>query len=79
MIKCKYCNNKMYLDDEDKKFYGNMDLYYLCEKCKSSLILEIRFNQPYREIWHKKKKDHEEIIKHKIITNRNGTGTNGTK
>lgn len=48
---CKECGAEMLLDDKDFNFEGNYDNYWICEKCEISCIEEIRFNQPFKEIW----------------------------
>lgn len=42
MMKCKYCGTEMELDDVDFNYKGNKDNYYLCPKCDSTAIEEIR-------------------------------------
>lgn len=51
-MKCKYCGSEMVIDDKDKKFYGNYDVYWICNICISSCIVEFRYNKKYRELWH---------------------------
>ena len=56
-ITCKECGSKMYLDDKDFNFKGCYDNYWNCEKCQTSCIQEVRFGQPYKEIWHSENND----------------------
>lgn len=49
---CYECGEKMYLDDTDPISPGNKDEYWLCPKCETSCILEIRNDKPQIEIWH---------------------------
>lgn len=49
---CNECGSEMYLDDVDYDFPGKQDEYWHCIQCETSCILEIRFNKPFREIWH---------------------------
>lgn len=49
---CRECGAKMYLDDRDRRFKGNYDNYWGCEKCQTSCIEQVRFNQSFKEIWH---------------------------
>lgn len=51
-MKCRYCGYEMRLVDVDKNFKGNEDRYYICDTCNSGCIEEIRYNKPFREIWH---------------------------
>lgn len=71
---CKECNKEMRIDDTDKNFPGNENIYYVCDNCETSCIEQIRFNQSFKEIWHSenngKIKDWE--IKHKIQTKKGG-------
>ena len=65
---CKECNAKMRLDDTDRNFPGNEDEYWVCDNCVTSCIREVRFHQPFKDIWHSENnnqvKDYE--IKHNI-------------
>lgn len=60
----------MYLDDRDYNFKGCYDNYWNCDKCITSCIEQIRFNQSFKELWHSENdnnvKDYE--IKKKIVT-----------
>lgn len=49
---CKECGAKMYLDDRDFNFKGNYDNYWCCEECPTSCIEQVRYGQPFKEIWH---------------------------
>ena len=49
---CKECGAKMYLDDRDFNFKGNYDNYWCCEECQTSCIEQVRYGQPFKEIWH---------------------------
>lgn len=49
---CKECGVEMYLDDRDFNFKGKYDNYWACENCLTSCIEEVRFNKPYRLLWH---------------------------
>ena len=66
---CRECGSVMYLDDKDFNFKGNYDNYWCCNKCNSSCIEQIRFNQSFKETWHLETdngvKDYE--IKKKIV------------
>ena len=66
---CRECGSEMYLDNKHISFKGNMDKYWNCNKCQTSCIEQIRFNQSFKEIWHSengdKVKDYE--IKKKIV------------
>lgn len=66
---CRECGSDMYLDDKDYNFKGNYDNYWGCNKCNSSCIEKVRFNQSFKEIWHLETddgvKDYE--IKKKIV------------
>lgn len=56
----------MYEDDKDYRFRGNYDVYYECEQCYTSCVLQVRYNKKHKEIWHSennKVKDY--IIKYK--------------
>lgn len=68
---CKECGAEMYLDDKDYNFKGNYDNYWNCNNCQTSCIQQIRFAQPWKELWHSendnKVKDYE--IKFQIQTN----------
>lgn len=63
---CKECNNEMILDDEDFRFKGNTDKYWLCENCHTSCIEEIRFNQSFKEHWLNEEKHIDYSIKKNI-------------
>lgn len=45
MIKCKYCNNEMRLDDVDFNFKGNKDNYYVCDNCNARAFEKIRYGK----------------------------------
>lgn len=49
---CDFCGAEMEKDDVDYNFKGNYDIYWLCPKCESSCIEEVRFSQSFRELWH---------------------------
>lgn len=51
-MKCKECNETMYLDVRDFNFTGNYDNYWNCPKCQTCCIEEIRFSKTFKEIWH---------------------------
>jgi hypothetical protein len=66
-MNCKECGATMCVDDKDYRFKGNYDTYWLCEKCNTSCIAEVRFGQLFKEIWYSENdgvKDYE--IKHQI-------------
>ena len=65
---CKECGSKMILDDKDFNFKGNYDNYWCCEKCQTSCIEQVRFAQPFKEIWYSENDDEvkEYEIKHEI-------------
>ena len=42
---CKYCGEKMALDDVDYNFKGNQDNYWLCDNCHASAIEKIRYGK----------------------------------
>lgn len=50
---CHYCKNEMIKDDEDFRFKGNTDIYWLCEHCGASCIELIRFGKRFKVNWHK--------------------------
>ena len=49
---CKECGAEMVLDDKDTRFKGNYDNYWICEKCQTSCVEEVRFSQSFKEHWH---------------------------
>lgn len=49
---CIECGSKMFLDGVDKNFSGNYDNYWCCVSCKTSCIEQVRFSQPFKELWH---------------------------
>lgn len=49
---CRECGAEMYLDDKDYRFKGCFDNYWNCPNCQTSVIVEVRFNQIFRELWH---------------------------
>lgn len=57
---CKECGVEMYLDDKDYNFKGNYDNYWVCEKCQTSCIEQVRFGQSFKEIWHS---ENDDIVK----------------
>ena len=64
---CKECGSKMFVDAKDRRFKGNYDVYWNCEKCQTSCIAEIRFGQLFKENWHSENdgvKDY--VIKHQL-------------
>ena len=65
---CKECGAEMHLDGIYYKFKGNYDHHWNCPDCQTGCIEEVRFAQPFREIWHSENndevKDYE--IKHQI-------------
>lgn len=61
-MECIYCSTKMEKDDVDYNFKGNFDIYWLCPKCGSCCIEEVRFSQPYCEIWHSELYGKEEVV-----------------
>lgn len=64
---CKECGSKMFVDTKDRRFKGNYDVYWICEKCQTSCIAEIRFGQLFKENWHSENdgvKDY--VIKHQL-------------
>lgn len=67
-MKCRECGSEMYLDDEDRKFKGCYDKYWNCEKCQTSCIEEVRFNQRFKERWYSGSENNEReyIVRHKI-------------
>ena len=65
-MQCKNCKNEMILDDEDFKFKGNTDKYWLCENCHTNCIEEIRFNQSFKEHWTNEELNIDYTLKHKI-------------
>lgn len=44
-VVCPNCGAEMYLDDIDYNFRGNQDEYWVCEKCCSTVIVEIRYSK----------------------------------
>ena len=42
---CKYCGNKMRLDDVDYNFKGNQDNYWICDNCHASAFEKIRYGK----------------------------------
>ena len=48
---CKNCGNEMIKDDEDFRFKGCTDIYWLCEHCRTSMIEKIRYNKTIKEDW----------------------------
>lgn len=42
-MKCINCNEDMIVDDVDYNFKGNYDIYWLCPKCDSGAVEEVRF------------------------------------
>ena len=67
---CKECKNEMILDDEDFRFKGNTNKYWICENCHTSCTEEIRFNQSYKEHWYNEDKNIDCTIKHDIAIKR---------
>lgn len=66
-MNCKECDATMYVDDIDHRFEGCKDIYYNCPNCRTSCIVEVRWSQRFRELWHSENdgvKDY--VIKHKI-------------
>lgn len=61
---CRECGSEMYLDDKDFRFRGCLDNYWNCTNCQTGCIEEIRFNKPFREIWHS---ENNGIVKDLII------------
>lgn len=59
-MKCRECGAKMHLDCRDTNFKGNYDNYWVCEKCQTSCIEQVRFGQPFKEIWHS---ENDDIVK----------------
>ena len=49
---CKICGEKMILDDRDRISNGMYDNYYICPRCETFCIEEVRFFNSSREIWH---------------------------
>lgn len=49
--KCINCNREMILDDIDFNFEGNQDNYYICSKCNSEIIQNVRFGKIIRNIY----------------------------
>ena len=64
---CKECKNEMILDDEDFRFKGNTNKYWICENCHTSCMEEIRYNQSFKEHWYNEEKNIDYDIKHNII------------
>lgn len=60
---CRECGAEMYLDDCAFNFTGNYDKYFVCRECDTGCILQVRFNKPFKELWHSEKggniKDYE--------------------
>lgn len=72
-MNCRECGAKMYIDDRDKNFPGNEDIYWNCPDCATSCIEEIRFHQKFRENWHSEKDGVKDVVlKFKIRTDRDG-------
>ena len=49
--KCFNCDHEMILDDIDFKFEGNQDNYFICTKCNSEIIQNVRFGKINRNIY----------------------------
>lgn len=71
-MKCRYCGTEMQKDDVDFNFKGNYDIYWICPKCESSCIEEVRFSQSFREFWRNEKNGTpvDETIRKRIDTSR---------
>ena len=50
---CRYCQQKMILDDCDFNFKGNFDNYWSCENCNSFCFEQVRFGESHKRIWRK--------------------------
>lgn len=50
-MKCINCNEEMILDDEDFRFKGCTDKYWLCENCGQSMIEKIRYGKSIKKTW----------------------------
>lgn len=50
---CRYCNRKMFLDDNDRINKYNYDKYYYCENCNTSCIETTRLGIKMHESWHR--------------------------
>lgn len=68
-MKCKECGGSMYIDDRERRFKGNEDIYWNCTECQTSCIEEIRFGQRFRELWHSENNNRvkDYAIKYKIV------------
>lgn len=49
--KCFNCGCEMMLDDIDFKFEGNQDNYFICTKCNSEVIQNVRVGKLIRNIY----------------------------
>jgi len=45
-IKCARCNTSMDFYNQDFNFKDNYDNYYTCPKCKTSCLMQVRYNRP---------------------------------
>lgn len=45
-VKCAKCGTSMDFDDRDFNFIGNFDNYYICPKCQTSCVMQVRYNRP---------------------------------
>ena len=52
-MECKFCKNKMRLDDVDFTFKGNKDNYYICDKCGATACEMIRYGKSIKIEWDK--------------------------
>lgn len=44
-MNCKFCGNKMRLDDVDFNFPGNKDNYWVCNTCGAFAFEKIRYGK----------------------------------
>lgn len=52
-MKCDICSNEMELDDKDIHSKGNLDKYWICEKCEIGCCEEIRDNVSVNVSWNR--------------------------
>jgi len=45
ILKCKFCESEMRLDDTDFNFKGNKDNYWVCDNCETTAFEKIRYGK----------------------------------
>ena len=50
-MKCKYCGSEMRKDDRDFYYRGNYDDYMICDNCRTSAVVKVRYGQLSHIIW----------------------------